>query len=238
MDWVVSGTRKRNVRLLLGVEDKMGIGKLRFVVTAVLALGLTGLGHAQEAREHWYTFNVGAGFTPLVGQVSDRLNNGWNARAGAGFRMTSHFEVNAEYMYNGMGVKPIVLTEAGVPSANSHVWSISADPKIRFGGARRFDPYIVGGVGYYRRVVNFTAPTTVPVTLFDPFFGVFFPGLLPADVIIGTISRSGIGGSGGAGFHIRLGDSTAKFFAEARYHYAATGTMPTRMIPVTFGLEW
>jgi opacity protein-like surface antigen len=214
------------------------IRNLQLAVTALLLLGFAGFASAQEPREHWYTFNVGAGFSPLVGQVSDRLNNGWNVTAGAGFRITSHFEVNAQYMYNGFGVKPVVLTEAGVPSANSHVWSISADPKIRFGGARRFDPYIVGGVGYYRRTVNFTAPTTVGVTLFDPFFGVLFPALVPAEVTIGSISRSGVGGSGGAGFHVRLGDSTAKFFAEARYHYASTGTMPTRMIPVTFGFRW
>jgi opacity protein-like surface antigen len=223
---------------LLGVEENMGIRKLRFVVIAMLVLGFAGLGYAQEPREHWYTFNVGAGFTLPVGQVSDRLNNGWNMTAGAGFRMTSHFEVNAQYMYNGLGVKPIVLTEAGVPSANAHVWSISADPKIRLGGARRFDPYLVGGVGYYRRTVNFTAPTTVPVTLFDPFFGLLIPALEPANITLASVTRSGIGGSGGAGFHIRLGDSTAKFFAEARYHYAATGTIPTRMIPVTFGFSW
>lgn len=216
----------------------MGIWKLRITVMAMLALGFAGLAYAQEPTEHWYTFNAGVGFTPLVGQVSNRLDNGWNVTAGAGFRLRSRFEVTAQYMYNGLGVKPIVLSEAGVPSANSHVWSISADPKIRFGGARRFDPYLVGGVGYYQRVVNFTAPTTVPVTLFDPFFGVLFPALVPANVTIGTISRSGIGGSGGAGFHIRMGESTVKFFAEARYHWAATGTMPTRMIPLTFGFQW
>jgi len=216
----------------------MKIRNLQFAVTALLVLGFCAFGYGQEPREHWYTFNVGAGYSPLVGQVSDRLNNGWNVRAGAGFRLTSHFEVTGEYMYNGFGVKPIVVAEAGVPSANSHVWLVSADPKIRFGGARRFDPYIVGGVGYYRRTLNFTAPTTVPVTLFDPFFGVLVPGLLPAEIQLGHISRSGIGGSGGLGFHIRLGDSTAKIFAEARYHYAATGTIPTRMIPATFGFEW
>jgi opacity protein-like surface antigen len=220
------------------VEEKMGIRKLRFVVIAILVVGFAGLGYAQEPREHWYTFNVGAGFTMPVGQISDRLNNGWNGTVGAGFRMTSHFEVNAQYMYNGLGVKPIVLAEAGTPSANAHVWSISADPKIRLGGARRFDPYLVGGVGYYRRTVNFTAPTTVPVTLFDPFFGLLIPAFEPADINLASVTRGGIGGSGGAGFHIRLGDSTAKFFAEARYHYAATGTMPTRMIPVTFGFSW
>ncbi len=86
--------------------------------------------------------------------------------------------------------------------------------------------------------MNFTAPTTIPVTLFDPFFGVLFPGLLPADIQLGSITRSSIGGSAGAGFHIRMGDSTVKFFAEARYHYAGTGPIPTRMIPATVGFEW
>lgn len=216
----------------------MRIGKLRLAVAGLMVLGFAGFGYAQEPGEHWYTFNIGAGFTPLVGQLSDRLDNGWNARGGLGFRITSHFELNGEFMYNGFGVKPVVLTEAGVPSANSHVWSISADPKIRLGGARRFDPYIVGGVGYYRRTVNFTAPTTVPVELFDPFFGVIFPVLVAANVQISSITRSGIGGSGGAGFNIRLGPSGAKFFVEARYHYASTGTMPTRMVPLTLGFAW
>jgi opacity protein-like surface antigen len=216
----------------------MKIRNAAFAVTALLILGFAMAGYAQEQKEHWYTFNAGAGFTPLVGQVSNRLNNGWNATGGAGVRITSHFEVTAQFMYNGLGVKPIVLAEAGVPSANSHVWSISADPKLRFGGGRRFDPYLVGGVGYYRRTVNFTAPTTVPVTFFDPFFGVLITGLVPANTQLGSITRSSIGGSAGVGFHIRLGESTVKFFAEARYHYAATGQIPTRMIPATVGLEW
>ena len=135
-------------------------------------------------------------------------------------------------------MKPIVLTEAGVPSADSHLWSITADPKIRFGGARHFDPYLVGSVGYFRRTVNFTAPTLTPVTLFDPFFGVLFPSLVPASVTLGSITRSGIGGGGGLGFNFRLGSSRTKLYIEARYEYAATGTIPTRMIPATVGLSW
>jgi hypothetical protein len=35
-----------------------------------------------------------------------------------------------------------------------------------------------------------------------------------------------------------MGASTAKLFLEARYHYAATGNIPTRMIPATLGLQW
>jgi hypothetical protein len=52
--------------------------------------------------------------------------------------------------------------------------------------------------------------------------------------------RSGVGGSLGGGFELKVGsdDSNTKFFTEARYEYADTGKIPTRMVPVTFGLRW
>ena len=124
-----------------------------------------------------------------------------------------------------------------MPGANSHVWSITAEPRIRFSPDNRIDPYIVGGVGYYRRVVQFTRPTLQPALIFDPFFG-FFQGLIPADQVLGTITRNGVGGNAGAGFEINLGSYNTKFFTEARYVYGATGAMPTRMVPVTFGIRW
>jgi hypothetical protein len=76
-----------------------------------------------------------------------------------------------QFTYNGFGVRPLVLAEAGAPAANSHMWSITVDPKLRLHPSGRVDPYIVGGVGYYRRTIEFTQPTVAPVFLFDPFFG-------------------------------------------------------------------
>jgi hypothetical protein len=102
----------------------------------------------------------------------------------------------------------------------------------------RLSPYVVGGVGYYRRTVEFTQPSVTPATIFDPFFGLFIPTLVPANIVLGRITRSGVGGSLGAGFNINLGTSGVKFFTEARYHYADTGSIPTRMVPVIFGIRW
>jgi hypothetical protein len=192
--------------------------------------------YSQEAL-HNFTFNLGAGVTPLVGQISDRLDNGWQVTVGGGYRFVSHFETNVQFSYSGFGVKPIVLTEAAVPSANSHLWSITADPKLRLGGERSFDPYIVGGVGYYRRTIEFTAPSVAQVVLFDPVFGFLFPALIPINQVLGDIRRGGVGGSLGAGFDFKIGHGT-RFFTEARYHYASTGSIPTRMVPVTFGFKW
>jgi hypothetical protein len=105
------------------------------------------------------------------------------------------------------------------------------------GRDHRFDPYVVGGVGYYRLTIAFTAPAAIPFTIFDPFFGVI-SGLAPGNVILSDLTQGGIGGSLGAGFDVKLGESGMRFFSEARYHYADTGRIPTRMVPVTFGFRW
>lgn len=192
--------------------------------------------HAQEGR-HW-TFNIGAGFSPVTGQISQRLQNGWNFTVGGGYRFTRHFEANVQYAYNGFGVQPAVLREAQVPAANSHLWSLTVDPKLHVHPFGKVDPYFVGAVGYFRRTIQFTQPTLTTVLVYDPFFDFFpFPELVPADVVLGNITHGGVGGNLGAGFDFPF-PWTARIFVEARYQYAATGDVPTRMIPITIGIQW
>jgi opacity protein-like surface antigen len=118
------------------------------------------------------------------------------------------------------------------------MWSLTVDPKVRISAVGKISPYIVGGVGYYRRTVEFTQPTLASVTFFDPFFGFIFNTLVPAHQVLGDIRRSGIGGSAGGGVEFKVGDTGIKAFGEGRYEYAATGSIPTRVVPVTFGLRW
>lgn len=197
---------------------------------------LTISGYAQDG--HRFTFNAGAGASPLVGDISTRLDSGWNVSVGGGYNFTQHFAATLQYTYNGFGVNPRVLAEAQVPEGNSHLWSLTVDPKLRLAGASKVSPYVVGAVGFYRRTVEFTQPSVVPVFFFDPFFGVFFNTLVPAHQVLGDIRHSGIGGNLGAGIEVKLGDSGVKGFGEARYEYADTGRVPTRIVPVRFGFRW
>lgn len=203
---------------------------------AIVLQAFTNLGHAQDT--HRFTFNAGAGASPLVGDISTRLDNGWNVTVGGGYNLTQHFAATLQYTYDGFGVNPNVLAEAQVPEGNSHLWSLTVDPKLRLSGTSKVSPYVVGGVGFYRRTVEFTQPAAVPVFFFDPFFGVFFNTLVPAHQVLGDIRRSGVGGNLGAGLEVKLGDTGVKGFAEARYEYAATGRIPTRIVPVRFGFRW
>lgn len=205
-------------------------------LTAMLLAAFTLAVQAQS--EHRFTLNAGAGISPLVSDISHRLDNGWHVSVGGGLNITRHLSATLNYTYNGFGVSQRILSEAEVPGGNSHLWSLTVDPKLRFSRSRRFDPYLVGGVGYYRRTVQFTRPTIIPALVVDPFFGAIFNTLVPADTVIGSITRDGVGGSGGAGFEVKLPRTTAKFYTEARYHYADTGRIATRMVPVTFGFRW
>lgn len=221
----------------------LGMRHTQFRYTSVL-VGLLGFASIAVAQnEQGWTANIGGGigggFTPLVGGISRKLNNGWNLRGGAGYKFTPHFSTTLEVSYSGLSVSRGVLKEAQVPNGDAHLWSITANPKIALKPSHRVDPYLIGAVGYYRRVIQFTRPTLQPVIIFDPFFG-FFQGFIPADKALGTITRNGIGGGAGGGFELGIGprSGNTKFFTEARYEYAATGAIPTRMVPVTFGLRW
>ena len=189
------------------------------------------------AQEHRATFDIGGGFTPPVGQLCNHLNLGWNAGAGAGVNLRPWFSIGGRFLYNSFGINNASLIAAGVPGGDAHIWSITAEPKIQL-GVSRFSPYIVGGVGYYHRTVNFTAPSAALTTFYDPFYDVFYPGLVPSSQILRSVTRDGIGGNIGAGLQFGIGHGGTKFFTEARYHYAATGNTPTRMIPVTFGIRF
>jgi hypothetical protein len=203
------------------------IGTLLFCLTAT----------ARAQDEHRFTFNGGVGFTPLVGEIGQSLNNGWGITFGGGYMFNSHFEGNVQVSYDGFGVSSGLLASTGARGGNSHLWSITVDPKLRLGRERKIDPYLVGGVGYYRRTIQFTNPVLVPVTVFIPFLG-FITGAAQENEVLGTLTQDGIGGSLGAGFDVKINDNGLRFFTEARYQYADTGRVPTRMVPLTFGLRW
>ncbi len=186
---------------------------------------------------HW-SFNIGAGFSPLLGDIHSRLNNGWHVTGGAAYRVNHYFSLGGQVMYNGFGVSPRVLAEAAVPDGNSHLWAFTAQPMLQFAPDHSFDPYVVGGVGYYRRVIQFTQPTVAQIDIFDPFFFGFYPVLVPANQVLGTITDDGIGGNAGVGINWRIGDSSAQVFLEARYHYADIGSIVTRMLPITLGVRF
>ena len=118
------------------------------------------------------------------------------------------------------------------------MYSLTVNPIVRLSPRGRYDAYVVGGGGFYRRTIEFTEPTYAIVTAFDLFFGILYPAAL-ADAILGSFTQNKGGLNIGAGVSIRIReDSKAKFFAEMRYHYMFTMPQATTVLPVTFGFRW
>ncbi len=172
-------------------------------------------------------------------QTDGRLDPGFNVTANAGVNVTPHFGLLGEFGFNDLGLSSAALGAAGVPDGTTRIYSLTAEPIFRFNPRGRFDAYVIGGGGFYRRTIEFTAPGVTTVTGFDPFFGVFFPAAAPATVVLGsrTQQKGGLNIGGGVTFRVR-GDSNAKIFAETRYHYIYTTPIRTTILPVTFGFRW
>ena len=50
--------------------------------------------------EPHFTFNAGAGVSPLVGDIHNRLSNGWHVTVGGGYQFMPYFETNLQFTYN------------------------------------------------------------------------------------------------------------------------------------------
>jgi opacity protein-like surface antigen len=210
------------------------------VLLLIVCPALIAFGQTTTSVERPFTFNVGGGYTPMVGQISTHLDNGWHFTVGGAYNVAHPFSIGLNYTYNGVGVSRSVIDLVGAPDANARIWSITADPKLRIPTHGRFAPYIIGGVGYYRRSADFTQPAFVPTLVVDPFFGFAFPGVVQTNQVIHRAQASGVGGSLGGGFDFDLGTvrSHSQLYVESRYHYADTGRIPTRMVPLTVGIRF
>jgi opacity protein-like surface antigen len=206
---------------------------------SLTCLAVSALPGAAQIRDN-LTFHVGGGFTEPVGNTDGRLKVGFNALGGVGFNFTPNFGVVAEFGFNGASLTPRALNDAGgIPDGSVRIYSVTLNPKVRFNLSQRFGVYAVGGGGFYRRTVEFTEPTVSVITAFDPFYGVFFPAVVPTNAVLGSFTQNKAGVNVGGGLEVGLGqDAKTKVFAETRYHYLYTTPVRTMILPVTFGVRW
>jgi hypothetical protein len=190
---------------------------------------------AQESR---FTFEGGGGFTNPAYDLDGRLKTGWNFLAGAGVNIRPNLGVVAEFNFNDMGISDRQLTSLNMPDGSTRIYSGSINPVVRLGARGPVSFYLKGGPGIYHRTVEFTQPTVSTITVFDPWWGVFYPANVATNEILASYGTTKFGLNGGGGIEVRLGQGNAKFFAEARYHHMYTQPIATTYVPVTFGFRW
>jgi hypothetical protein len=192
------------------------------------------------AQPSTWNVDIGSGVAATTGDTRDRLTNGWDFNLGAEYFGNDWLGVRGDFRYDGLGVTDQVTRQLQVPngSGNARVISLTVGPVVRFPIAKYLQGFAVGGLGWYRRTVEFTQPTVAAVDIIDPWWGYLGTAIVPANQIIGSTSSNAFGGNIGGGLSVPLGGSGASVFAEVRYHRANTTTTPTSMVPVTFGIRF
>ena len=209
------------------------------------------------------------GFTTIIGDGNRYGTETWggNILAGGGWRFSKRFQLLGEFTYNSSKIPGRTLSAfyniigggaeltdgSGNPipaiGGNVHTFGYSAEPMFYYMNSdkHKYAGYVLGGVGFYHKTVNFTAPV-----ISQDFFGDVFQ----TNQTFSSYSDNGVGFNIGTGVSFKpLGEySPLNLFAEARYVFVNTPresaadianpnsfilhTGTEEMIPVTVGLRF
>ncbi|RRA48771.1 hypothetical protein D1Y84_11220 [Acidipila sp. EB88] len=217
--------------------------------------------------------DVNGGFTTYLGDGNNYGTNGWggNILGGAGWAFSKRFTLMGEVQWNTSKIPGRTLsaiynatnaatntistpggefTSAGIDSigGNVHTLSVTAEPMFYYlnSDKHKYSGYVIGGVGFYHKSTNFTAPV-----LEETYYGEYI-----SNQTFNTYSDNALGLNFGTGVSFKpFGEgSRAKLFAEARYVFVNTpGESPAdiantnetnyhtgseELIPITFGIRF
>lgn len=213
-----------------------------------------------------YTFAAGVGFTSPTGATGKDLSTSWKFQVGGGYNFNKKFALLLQYdydklaltggnldrqydRYNNLGLvddSGNAVDFSGL-DGNAHVWSITLNPMYTWYQGDSFGAYVIGGGGFYRKVTNFTLPST---GYYCDYFGFCYQ--FTQNQTFDHYSNNAGGLNGGIGFTYRLSRfASQKLYAEARYVWvdnqpssnSVNGYYPennkrTGYFPVTVGIRW
>lgn len=116
-----------------------------------------------------YDFYAGAGFGVPTSTTSNNFTTSYGIQAGGGRMFNRALGVNLEFDFDHFGMNSATIGDylyvnTGSTSnsygiqGNMHVWNISLQPIYNIRSGAGVGAYITGGVGFYHKVSNFTAP--------------------------------------------------------------------------------
>ncbi len=176
-----------------------------------------------------YTFVLGAGFTAPLGDTYHYLNTSYGIQAGGGRNFNKNFGVLLQFDYDRFGFNGRTLYNEqslynyGLSSSsqyylssldgNSHIWSFSLNPVYTLNMQGAVGAYVVGGVGYFHKVANFTTPVNT--------YACYYFGCYPytANEVIDHYTSNAPGFNGGLGLTYKVSRFAGeRLFVEGRYN--------------------
>jgi hypothetical protein len=199
---------------------------------------------------HRLTIEAGVGAAAPAGDKAD-ITWGWGLTMGGGVNITQNLAALVEYQYLDPKIPGAVIAESGAQGGRYHIWSFTLDPVYDFLPKAANDFYVVGGGGFYRKVMNFTNPSQ------SCGFFYYYYTCGTSNQTVGHISSNQGGFNFGGGYQHRFGGmyglSRARLFAEVRYldvlspaikSKSANGLQPvsiskdTKLLPIMLGIRW
>ena len=221
-----------------------------------------------------YIFYGGGGFVQPTSTTYNTFTPNYGVQIGGGRQFNAHFAVPIEFDYDTMGLTNQAISNqsylyfgtfnasANDMDANAHIWNFSVNPQYTlFNGANAdgIGVYVVGNVGFYHKVTNFTVPQEEEYC--DYYYGC---GVYEVQGTFDHYTSNAPGFGGGLGLTYKLSHfSSVRLYAEAKYIYVDNSSKPgytaqqqeagvvytgnnyfpansqtTTMVPVKFGIRF
>jgi len=207
--------------------------------------------------------DVNGGFTTVIGDGNNYGTETWggNFLVGGGWSFSKKFTLFGEYEFNSNKIPGKTLSAVYNANAanyasnginniggNVHTNSLTAEPMFTYYSSDKhsYAGYLIGGVGWSHKTVNFTAPVEE-----ESFYGIYV-----VNETFSSYADNGLNVNFGTGVSYKIfgPDSRAKLFGEVRYVLAdtpreteaeATNTTTSilhtgseGLIPITVGLRF
>jgi hypothetical protein len=208
---------------------------MKLALTCFSCLLLSSPAFTQEVPH--FTADIGGGFTTPLGTTGSNLNTGWNIQGGVGYNFSAYFGTKVQAEFDDLGISSGALSSLGYPGGDVHVLSATVDPIVHLTPKHPVDLYVIGGGGLYHVYQEFTQPTVIPVTGYNPFFGFYTAGV-PGSQVLASYSVNKPGWNGGVGVSFGAPHGHGRFFAEARYDHVYMTHSHMDFLPVSFGFRW
>ena len=216
---------------------------ISFLCVLTFGLSSTVFATSVDYLDKPWTFNIGGGYTPVVGGLNAQLTSDWNFALGTTYNVNEKLGFELEYMNNHLGIERGVLDHyaaiIGAPThGNVDVWGLTLNPTWKFNLGRRAGAYLIGGGGYYHVNAQITTPGAVYQPPYcDPWWGCWGGGIVPADFIVAEHKDDTGGVNFGGGFTWKFSPDV-EFYIESRYHYILTHGAVLQLLPLTAGLRF
>jgi hypothetical protein len=187
-----------------------------------------------------WTGYAGVGLAQPVGNTWKYDTPSWAFQVGFGRQFSRHFAVPIEFAWDNFGLTKATLDNqfnlynnqityicnqdpAGCAAnglttfssldGNAHVWSFSLQPTYTIYSGEGLGAYVLGGVGFFHKVTNFTTPEAEE---YCDYYG--FCGEYEANAVVDHYTSNAPGVDAGIGFTYKFSKfSNERLYAEARY---------------------